>query len=227
VFKHIDLYYLGLQRPNATFSNAQGKEIRHSIGTRLFGNAGHWNYDAEAVYQFGRIGQQRISAWTASLNTSYQFKEVRWRPELGCKTEFISGDERADDNRLQTFNPLFPRGGYFGLASVIGPSNLFDIHPSATLNFSKKLCWNFDVDVFWRYSVQDGIYGPSTALLYAGKPGLQKHIGNQFATDFVFSPNPFLYFRAEFTWLKAGSYLQEVGRGNDILFAGVTTQLKL
>lgn len=225
--RNVDLYYLGLQRPNAVFNSTQGKEKRHSVGARFFGKAGNWNYDAETVYQFGSIGEQNIAAWTASLNASYQFKHWALQPQLGLKTEFISGDKRADDDKLQTFNPLFPRGGYFGLASVIGPSNLFDIHPSVTLNLSKKLSWNFDSDLFWRYSDQDGIYGPSTALLYSGKETAQRHIGSQFATDLVFVPNLFLYFRAEFTWLKAGGYLKEIGRDNDILFAGVTTQLKL
>jgi len=223
----IDLYYLGLQRKEASFDNVKGKETRHSAGTRLFGNAGNWDYDAEALYQFGDIDGSDISAWTASLNTNYQFKGCLFEPEIGLKTELISGDKNIDDNKIQTFNPLFPRGGYFGLAALIGPSNLFDIHPAASLNFSRKTALNFDVDFFWRYSTNDGIYGPNTALLYTGKQVPERHIGNQFSTDFVFIPNAFIYLRAEFTWLKAGSYLKQVSAGKNILFGGVTMQLKL
>lgn len=224
--RNMDLYYLGLKREEAFFDNAQGKETRHSIGTRLFGNRGNWEYDAEAVYQFGSIGEQDIAAWTASMNTSYQLKDLPLQPELGIKTELISGDKRPDDNKLQTFNPLFPRGAYFGLAALIGPSNLFDVHPSASLNLSQKISWNFDCDFFWRYSDRDGIYGPNTALLYTGKIASERHIGNQFSTDFVYVPNPFIYLRAEFTWLKSGRYLKKVSTGKDIIFAGVTAQVK-
>lgn len=227
VFGGLDLYYLGLQRKEASFDNIKGKETRHSFGTRLFGNAGNWDYDAEAVYQFGTIDEFNIDAWTASLNTNYKFENCFLQPELGLKTELISGDEKMDDNKIQTFNPLFPRGGYFGLAALIGPANLFDIHPAASLNFSKKTALNFDVDFFWRYSANDGIYGPNTALLYTGKLTTERHIGNQFSTDFVFTPNPYLYLRAEFTWLKAGSYLKQVSAGKNITFGGVTMQLKL
>jgi hypothetical protein len=223
----VDLYYLGLQRKEASFDNIKGKETRHSIGTRLFGNPGNWDYDAEAVYQFGTISESDISAWTASLNTNYQFKDCPLQPKLGFKTELISGDKQVNDNKIQTFNPLFPRGAYFGLAALIGPANLFDVHPAASLNLSPKIAWDFDTDFFWRYSIYDGIYGPNTALLYTGKQTTAKHIGNQFSTDFVFIPNPFIYLRAEFTWLKAGSYLKQVSAGKDILFAGITTQLKL
>jgi hypothetical protein len=223
----IDVYYLGLQRKEAAFDNVKGKETRHSIGTRLFGNSGNWDYDAEALYQFGDINGSKIAAWTASLNTNYQFKSCLFDPELGIKTELISGDKNIDDNKIQTFNPLFPRGGYFGLAALIGPANLFDIHPAASLNFSRKTALNFDVDFFWRYSTNDGIYGPNTVLLYTGKQVPERHIGNQFSTDFVFIPDPFIYLRAEFTWLKAGSYLKQVSTGKNILFAGLTMQLKL
>jgi hypothetical protein len=223
----IDVYYLGLQRKEASFDNVKGKETRHSIGTRLFGNSGNWDYDAEALYQFGDINGSKITAWTASLNTNYQFKGCLFDPELGLKTELISGDKNIDDNKVQTFNPLFPRGGYFGLAALIGPANLFDIHPAASLNFSRKTALNFDVDFFWRYSINDGIYGPNTVLLYTGKQVTERHIGNQFSTDFVFIPDPFIYLRAEFTWLKAGSYIKQVSAGKNILFAGVTMQLKL
>jgi hypothetical protein len=42
----------------------------------------------------------------------------------------------------------------------------------------------------------------------------------------VYTPNQFLYFRAEFTWFKAGDYLRDVSPGKDILFAALTAQLK-
>jgi hypothetical protein len=226
VLKNIDVYYLGLWRKVAVFDNAAGKETRHSVGTRLFGNPGSWHYDAEAVYQFGSVGTQHIAAWTASLNAAYELSKWPLKPEVGLKTELISGDRNANDNTLQTFNPLFPRGAYFGLAAVIGPANLFDVHPSVSFSILPKLNWNIDYDLFWRYSTIDGIYGPNTALITSGKLASDRHIGNQLSTDLEFIPNPFLYVRAEFTWLKAGDYLKQVSTGKDILFAGITAQLK-
>jgi hypothetical protein len=43
----------------------------------------------------------------------------------------------------------------------------------------------------------------------------------------IYAPNGFLYFRGEFTFFNAGPYLKAVGTGKDILFTGVTAQLKL
>jgi hypothetical protein len=143
------------------------------------------------------------------------------------KTEIISGDQETGDDKLQTFNPLFPRGAYFGLAALIGPSNLFDIHPSASIEWvNDKLLWTIDYDIFWRQSLNDGIYSPSVILIYPSGNSTHQFIGNQLATDITFTPNRFLLLRVEGTWFQAGPYLKDVSAGKDILFCGLTSQFR-
>ncbi|PZR20574.1 MAG: hypothetical protein DI539_10460 [Flavobacterium psychrophilum] len=224
--KNIDLYYLGYKRANANFDDAGGKELRHSLGTRIWGKYNNWRYDAEAVYQFGSVDTKDVSAWTLTLNTGYRIPSVVLNPEIGLKIEAISGDKTKGDNKLGTFNPLFPRGAYFGLASIIGPSNLIDIHPSLNLELAKNLNWVFDYDMFWRYSNKDGIYGPNTIMIYPGDTTTDNEIGNQLESEIKYQPNQYLYFRVEATWFKAGDYLKASGAGKNMLFTGVTMQLK-
>lgn len=223
---NIDAYYLGLWKKNAVFDDAAGKELRHSLGSRIWGSKNNWRYDVEGLYQFGKSDTKTISAYTASVNTAYRFSNAKLKPELGLKTELISGDAKYGDNKLNSFNPLFPRGAYFGLASLIGPANLIDAHPSVSLALSRHLDWNIDYDIFWRYSKSDGIYAPSGSLIYSGKSMANKFIGQQTSTDFVFTPNNFLYMRGEFTWFKSGAFLKASGPGKDIFFTCITTQLK-
>ena len=83
-----------------------------------------------------------------------------------------------------------------------------------------------DYDIFWRYSKNDGIYGPNVTLIYSGKNSDHKYIGRQFSSDLVYTPNNFLYFRVEFTWFKTGEFLKDVSPGKNILFTAVTAQLK-
>jgi hypothetical protein len=226
VLKNIDFYYLGLWKRHAGFDDGEGEELRHSIGTRVWNNNRNWSYDFEALYQFGKFAGKNISAWTASINTTYQFTHVRLKPILGIKTELISGDKKYDDDRLQTFNPLFPRGAYFGLAALIGPVNLIDAHPSLSLNLSEKISFDIDYDLFWRYSRNDGLYATNASLIYSGEKTSEKHIGNQLTGSLVYRPNNFLYFRSEFTWFNASGYLKAASAGKDILFTGITAQLK-
>jgi hypothetical protein len=225
--KNLDLYYLGLHREEAAFNDGSGAELRHSIGSRIWSNSKTWKYDFEGVFQFGKFTGKQISAWTISSNTSYKFTQTKLKPEIGLKTEIISGDQQIGDDKLETFNPLFPRGAYFGLAALIGPSNLFDIHPSTALELvNDKLTWTVDFDLLWRQSINDGIYAPNVSLIYPSGNSINRHIGNQLATDLTFTPNRFLMLRIEGTLFKAGPFLKDVSSGRDILFLGATTQLK-
>lgn len=223
--KNIDFYYLGYSRSKATFNDGSGKENRHSVGTRIWGKSGNWRYDGETLFQFGTFASKNISAWTASLNIGYRINTIRFRPEIGFKAEVISGDDKVGDTKLQTFNPLFPRGAYFGLASVIGPSNLIDFHPSVSFEITKQVDWVIDYDMFWRYSSNDGIYAPNTTLIYPGNTTTEKKIGNQLESEIVWQPNQYLYFRLESTWFKAGDYIKASGAGKNIFFTGITMQL--
>ncbi|MFL5743726.1 MAG: alginate export family protein [Niastella sp.] len=226
ILNNVDLYYFGLWKNKAKFDDGAGRELRHSVGSRIWAAKKFWRYDIEGLYQFGDFTGKKISAWTLSVNTGYKFANTLFKPELGIKTELISGDAKYNDNKLQTFNPLFPRGGYFGLVSLIGPANLCDIHPSFSLDLSRRLFFDLDYDLFWRYSRNDGIYGPNVAMIYSGKDSRQLSIGRQYSNTLEYIPNNFLYFRFEFTWFKASDFLQDVGPGKNILFVAATTQLR-
>ncbi len=222
---NLDLYYLGLWKKRTAFDDGAGEELRHSVGSRAWGGNARWQYDLEGVYQFGTFAGRSIRAWTLSANCSYRFPVLLFRPVLGLKTEAISGDETRDDGRLQTFNPMFPRGAYFGLAAFIGPANLWDVHPSLTLELApEKLVCTLDYDVFWRYSLGDGIYNPAVDPVYSGEGTTGRFIGHQPAVDFTYTPNRHFLLRAEGTWFSTGKFLEQAGPGKDILFGGFTVQ---
>jgi len=224
--QNIDFYYLGLWKSRAVFDDVTGEENRESIGTRIWKNKGNWKYDIEGLYQFGNINEKTISAWTLSSFACYTFETVKFSPEIGLKTEIISGDKNAGDNRLETFNPLYPRGAYFGLVALIGPSNLIDIHPSVILTLTQKLSLGFDYDIFWRQTLCDGLYAPNMQLLYSGKDTTERFIGSQLISNLDYTANDFLSFTLETGWFDAGSFLKEVGTGKDYFYAALTAQFK-
>lgn len=224
--QNIDLYYLGLWKKRAVFDDAVGEENRQSIGTRIWKNKGNWKYDFEGLYQFGTLNQKTISAWTISSFACYTFENIKFTPEIGLKTEIISGDKNSADNHLQTFNPLYPRGAYFGLVALIGPSNLIDIHPSINFTLTDKLGLGFDYDIFWRQTISDGLYAPNMQLLYSGKGTTERYIGSQLISNLDYDMNDFLSFTIETGWFNTGSFLKEVGTGKDYFYGALTAQFK-
>ena len=226
ILGNIDVYYLGIRKETAAWADVKGKELRHSLGSRIWGRTKRWSYDFEELFQFGDIAGSSIRAWTLSSSNSYQLGDNEKAPTIGLKTEMISGDKRPGDNRIESFNPLFPRGAYFGYAALIGPSNLFDIHPSIGVPLSSAVSVFADYDIFWRYSLHDGIYTPGVAMIYPAEDGTSKFIGHQVSGTLEYIPNPFLFIRVETTWFKAGDYLKSVGAGKNIYYFGVTTTFR-
>lgn len=222
----VDLYYLGLGKKYTSFDEGAGKETRHSFGSRLTGQWNKLHFDLEAVYQLGKFGDHVIRAWTASFNNSYTIDHLKVPIDVGLKGELISGDRHYDDGILGTFNPLFPRGAYFGLAALIGPSNLIDIHPSLSFHLADNIEYSIDYDIFWRYSQNDGIYAPNVRMIFSGEAIVDRFIGSQFGTDIQADINRQWSLKAEFTWFDSGAFLRQAGAGKDIYFAGVTTQFK-
>ncbi|HEY2950946.1 MAG TPA: alginate export family protein, partial [Verrucomicrobiae bacterium] len=99
-----DFYYLGLERDSAQFDQGNARELRHSIGTRLWGSAAGWDWNFEFVYQFGEFGDGDISAWTAASDTGFSFAQIPWSPRIGLKADVTSGDRNPNDHDLETFN---------------------------------------------------------------------------------------------------------------------------
>jgi hypothetical protein len=118
----LDLYYFGYQADDAAFAQGAGRERRHSIGARLFGERSGFDWDLEAVHQFGRFGDAEIRAWTVASDTGFSFAGLPWRPRAGLKADVASGDGNLEDQSLGTFNALFPKFPYFTEANVVAPA---------------------------------------------------------------------------------------------------------
>jgi hypothetical protein len=211
----LDVYYLGFANRQARYQQGLAAERRHSVGARLWGAPGPWRYNVEAVYQVGSFGPGNIRAWTASGEFGYLFKMLPLRPLLQLRTEYISGDRRAENADLQTFNPLFPKGAYFGQAALIGPANLFDLHPVLTLYPARTtdFALSFDWDFFWRASAADGLYSVPYVLNRPGNASQSRYIGNQLTAEMDWNAARHWELELFLTYFRAGAFLQESGPG--------------
>jgi hypothetical protein len=112
-FITLDTYYLGLDRKSAAFNRGVGHEVRHSLGARLSRPVAQtkpsWDFDYEALWQFGSFGSANIRAWTVASETGYRFPTVALKPRFSVRADISSGDDPRT-NTLGTFNPLFPKG---------------------------------------------------------------------------------------------------------------------
>ena len=213
---NIDLYYLGLNRRTARFDQGTARELRHSVGTRLWRTAAPLDYNFEFLYQFGSFGDGAISAWTAASDTGYTFGSLPLRPRLGLRADVASGDDDPKRPDLQTFNPLFPKGAYFSEAGLIGPANFMDLNPCLDLHIGDHATFIVDWDFFWRESTRDGLYNNAVVPIRSGKSSDARFVGSMPQAQFLWDIDRHLALVAIYGHFFAGEFLKESGPGKDV-----------
>jgi hypothetical protein len=221
----MDFYYLGLHNPDAIFAQGAGREERHTLGTRFFGKVGHWDFNHEAMYQFGRFDSGDINAWSVATDHGYTLENVWGKPRLGLKAAIASGDSGTNSANLQTLNPLFPRGNYFTEAALLGPQNFFDAHPSVRLQPAEKWTADLGADFYWRESLNDGIYNPGGNVIYGGDRNFSRFVGTDLSLVIGWEATRHLKISAAYTHFFAGRFVRQ-NDGEDVNYGAVWAAYK-
>ncbi len=235
----LDLYYLGLDRKNATFAQGRARERRHTIGTRLFGhrtgfdwdeardfhrpgrtdNDFAFDWDVEGAFQFGSFATADIRAWMISSNWGFTVSESRLSPRLGLKADALSGDGNLQDNRLGTFNPLYPSLQYYSQPGLFAPANLINLQPSITLEPMKSVSVNVAWSSLRRESKADTFYAPPLAPVSGTATG-NRLIGQEASANLAWQATVHLIMTATYAhFMPRGSVRQVSGRTGDYFLA--------
>ena len=222
----VDGYYIGYQNKDAAFNQGPGDERRHTLGARLFGSASGWDWNLEAMYQFGDFAEGRISAWSVASDTGYTFANAPLRPRVGLKANIISGDNDPNDRDLQTFNPLFPKGKYFGELSLLGPYNLINLHPSIGVALGAGWALSVGSVFYWRQSTGDGIYDNGGNLIRGDLGSKARYIGTQVEVVLEYEYSRNLGFLVSYSQFRAGRYIKDTGPSKTVHFVGTELEFR-
>jgi hypothetical protein len=234
------LYYLGLDRLDALFARGRAQEHRQTVGARLFGNRTgfdldeeefnfdsrrapdvetKFDWDVEGAYQFGSFGTAEIGAWMISSNWGYTFTEFALSPRLGLKADAASGDSNLHEQRLGTFNPLFPALRYYSLVRLFEPANLLDLQPSITVGLSKNLDATVAGSALWRVSMADAFYAPPLVPVNGTATG-GRFIGQQVSAILAWKATTHLTVAFNYAhFIPGGSVKQAGGHSGDFFLA--------
>jgi alginate export protein len=212
-------YYLGLTRREARFSQGIARERRHTLGARRWGTHRRFDYNYEGLLQWGAFSAARVRAWAVASDTGYQVRRAVTR--IGVRFDLTSGDRRLGDNRLQTFNPLFPGTAYSGRVGLIGPANSIDVAPSARVRVSPRVSMTADAAAFWRQSTADGIYGINTNLIRDNPASRARGVGFQPSLTTELNVNRHLAVTVVFTRFQSGRFLRETPPGGNVSYLTV------
>jgi hypothetical protein len=202
----ISFYYLGLDRKTARFNQGAAREIRQTFGTRVWGNYKKLDYNYEIIGQTGTFGNSTIQAWALASDTGLNFPKAFSR--INLKSNVTSGDKNSSDNKLQSFNPLFPATAYSGTIALIGPTNVMDLSPGYRFS-RKKLTVSIDAAFYRRQSKYDGLYGINANLQRRGDSGSARFIGSLASLRADFRLNRHITLAAIYSHFFAGQFLKD------------------
>jgi Alginate export len=227
----LDTYYLGIGRKAAAFNRGVGQEVRHSIGARFSRPVAQtkpgWDFDYEALWQFGNFGSANIRAWTVASETGYRFPTVPLKPRFSAKADISSGDD-SRTNTLGTFNPLFPKGNYFGVLATAGPGpiNFVDVHPHVETALPHNVTASVDWIFQWRENLRDGVYSvPGFLIIPAGNSNA-RFVGHRPGTEVRWQANRHLWFQADYGIFYAGKFVKESQPGHNLNYWALWTGYK-
>lgn len=107
-------------------TSGTGNLMERTLGTRIKGKTGIFDYSGEGIYQFGFKAGDRIQAYASALTAGISFPELM-KSRIGFEWDYASGDSNPNDGYEETFNPIYPFGHFYqGHADVFSWKNGHD-----------------------------------------------------------------------------------------------------
>lgn len=215
----LELMYVNTDRLNTPFyGQVAGRDDRDTVSVRLSGKVAPWDYDVEAVKQFGSFNDLDIDAWFFSGVVGRSFADVKWSPRVAVRLDVASGDKDPNDGKLNSFNPLFPQPA--ALRTDLGFANMVLFQPEVTIRPTPKLTLGANTAGLWRTSKDDGVYALSGMVLRGADEGQSSYVGWRTGLFARYAINPYVSVMGVANYTKAGDFLQETGTAENQSYLG-------
>lgn len=207
----VDLFYIGFRDRNAVVDQGGGRQLIHTFGSRFFGEQRNWTWNIEGAVQLGSFGDQRVRAVGLGSEVGYRFSATPLQPTLELTIDYASGDRDPTDDKLQTINPLFPRGEYFVTQSPIGPRNLVHVQSTLTVHPHERLSLSLSGGGYWRASTRDGVYSMPGFLERSGRGSDARFVSRQSEIAATWQATTELGFSASLSVFHPQRFIRETG----------------
>lgn len=229
-------FYVGLDTKQQLWNRGLGRDQRHTLGARITGGRGQakaLDYTYEALLQVGTFTPVQgpsvaIRAWAVTSETGLTIRNSKYYPRFGIRANVTSGD--SGTGSLGTFHPLFPDTAYSSRLAMVGPSNIIDVTPGASMAIRRNWFALFEWSNFWRQNTHDGIYSPSLptfppissgVVSFIAKPGnysSARYVGNQLGIATQYNVDQHMTYTIAYNYFNAGEFIKQTPPGKNTGF---------
>ncbi len=214
---HLDEYFYDLQTPILASAGVARNNLRDTVGLRLWGGVGHFDYDGEVVYQFGRSADRSVRAGGSVVRAGYRLAGVQWRPRIELLGAFFTGDHNRSSGSTNTFDPLYPKSSVLNDPGLDTFANLIEAYPNLTLNFTPDLALRLGPQFLWKESAHDAVYVAPFTPLSRTLHNTQTYIGTNYLVGLNWLATNNLSLSASFVHQVAGRAITAAGgRGSEV-----------
>ncbi len=214
-----DLYALHLHE-----ESIQGATDFVTYGSRMKGDPlklKGWDYTLELVGQAGQLQGKNLRAYAFHLESGYNWLQSAWKPRLGLEYSHGSGDGNTADNKVNTFQNLFPTNHPpYGFMDTFSWQNMHNLVLRLAAQPHAKVKTTMDLHGFWLADTGDAWYRANgTTQVRKITPGASNYAGAE--ADFTVNTklSKHLDMLVGYSHFFAGAYLHDTGTGDDADFA--------
>jgi hypothetical protein len=211
----VDAYWIGQRRDAgvAVWNGTPGRELRHTVGTRLWRPAtpeSNIDLEAEAAVQFGEVGSNSISARMFTGQAGYTFWNTRRAPRLYANVDYASGDDAAA-GEVGTFSQLNPQPHPFlGFADIAGRQNVVDLSGGGSMRVWRTTALA-DYHVLRRASAADAFYAKSGGVARPAGFGTSKDIASELDVTVRYPVDRYLLLLTGWSHVFPGGFIKQGG----------------
>jgi hypothetical protein len=197
-----------------------GTEEEYTLGDRLFGDIGNFDFDWTGQLQKGSMAGYEIDAFAIYTDWGYTLRDLPWKPRIGTHLDVASGGGDKNAKVTHVFDQQFIRQPYVGEVVNTAPTltNLYDVAPRIKISPLSTVSAEFSWTFWMRYSSADGVWGPqgpyNSAPLTGTTSTRGNYIGSQPNLDLRWTPIAHVAFDAEIGEMVAGTIIKNAGGTN-------------
>ena len=209
--------------------HGSGEVDDYTFGVRLKNKLPYnFDYEVEAAGQWGNFNDQSVRALMAVGILGYTF-DMKWQPRLAFEFDYGSGDSDPNDNKMKTFDNLYPTNHpFYGYMDLMSLQNINDYRYQFSVKPIKNLKLQADFHVLYLDTPKDSLYSAArtvTRTAAAGSSNVSDHVGNEIDLSADYKLNVYASIQLGYSHLFPGGYLKDTGVNNDADFVYFQTVL--